>query len=62
MKLINKKSDCKIQLTMQFIFISTKNLNDKRILCIKIKNVQASDDINELFDLLKKMHKDILSF
>ena len=45
-KLIN---NCKIKLTMNVIFNSTKKFNDKRTLHIKTK---ASDDINELFNLL----------
>ena len=55
-KLIN---DCKIKLTMNVIFNSIKKCNDKRTLHIKTK---ASDDINELFDLLKKRMKHILNF
>ena len=48
LKLIN---DCKVKLTMNFIFNSTENVNDKRTLHI---NTKPSDDINELFYLLKK--------
>ena len=54
-KLIN---DCKIKLTMNVIFNSTKSFNDKRTLDIKTK---ASDDIDELFDLLKKNMNHILN-
>ena len=47
-KLIN---DCEIKLAINVIFNSTKKFNDKRTLHNK---TNASDDINELFGLLKK--------
>ena len=60
-KLINNKNDCKIQLTIQVIFNSTKIFNDKRTVCIKTKNIQVNDDIYELYNLLKKCMKIFLS-
>ena len=57
--MINNKNYCKIQLTMQVVFNSTKNVNDKRALYIKTKNMQVNDDIYKLFNLLKKTYEDL---
>ena len=54
--LIELMNNCKIKLTMNVIFNSAKNFNDKRTLHIKTK---ASDDIDKLLDLLIKKHEDI---
>ena len=54
--LIELINNCKIKLTMNVIFNSAKNFNDKRTLHIKTK---ASDDIDKLLDLLIKKHEDI---
>ena len=67
-QLINNHKDnnnWKIQLTTQIIFNSIKNLNDKRILYVKTKNVEimmesaTNKTINELFDLLIQSCKNL---
>ena len=67
-ELMSKHNNWKIQLTMQLIFNSIKNLNDKRTLCVKTKNVEimmGSDTnkiINELFNLLIQNYEDLSKF
>ena len=66
-QLINnhKDNNWKIQLTMKIIFNSISNLNDKRTLYVKTKNVEImmeSDTnkvIDELFGLLIQSYKDL---
>ena len=56
LELIEIIKNCKINLTINIVFRSIKNFNDKRNLGIKSK---TKTDIDEIFSQLIKKHEDL---
>ena len=53
-ELIKISKDCKVKLSVNVVFRSTKNNNDKRTLCIKSKDTTDIDEISD--QLIKKLN------
>ena len=56
-QLIKISKDCKVKLSVNAVFRSTTNNNDKRTLCSKSKD---TTDIDEIFEQLIKKHIDLI--